>query len=305
MKFFLLNFFILIMLSSLMQNLNAQSTGKVEYKYLGISFTIPEGWVGQEVKGGYLIGHNSEPGFAFLSTAQANSLNEIRMQAQQGIVEAGGTNLQLQGQLESISANSLGGDFTGTLENTSVKAFLIGVINTQGSSVLVMAAATPELYSSIHKDLAVQLAKSLVFSKAEVPPVAAQWQEKFTNAKLTYMDSYYSSGSSYGGYSTGGGYSMKREIHLCAQGYFKYTGSSSTSIDTGGAFGSSSGSTAGDGNWEIVGNQNGEAVLRLNYHNGDVYEYTLAYQDNKTLLNGERYYVTYASSGEDYAPDCF
>lgn len=284
---------------------SAQSTGVVSYKYLGIQFTIPEGWVGQEVQGGYLIGHNTEPGFAFMSTMEAKSLDEIRALGQQGIMEADGTYLQLQSQLEQISQSSLGGEFRGTLQNTPVTAYLLGVLNPQGSGVLIMAATSPEQYSATHKQLALQLANSLVFSKAETPPLAEQWKQKFANAKLTYMDSYYSSGSSYNGYSTGGGYQVKREIHLCAQGFFKYASSSSMSVDTGGAFGSSHGNSGGDGNWEIVGDQNGEPVLRLNFHNGQVYEYVLAYQDNKTFLNGERYFVTYANDGPDYAPDCF
>lgn len=302
MKYIILLFpcFLLIAMAA-----KAQSTGVVSYKYLGVQFTIPEGWAGQEVQSGFLIGSNTEPGFAFLSTLEAKSMDEIRTLGQLGIMEADGTHLQLQGQLEQISDSSLGGEYSGTLQGSPAKAYMLAVLNPHGNGVLIMAATSPEQYASTHRQLAIQLANSLVFSKAETPPMAEQWKQKFANAKLTYMDSYYSSGPGYDGYATGGGYEQKSEIHLCAQGYFKYNSSSSMSIDTGGAFGNTHGNQGGDGNWEIVGNHQGEPVLRLNFHNGEVHEYTLAYQDNKTLLNGVRYYVTYVNDGPQYSPDCF
>lgn len=119
------------------------------------------------------------------------------------------------------------------------------------------------------------------------------------------MDSYSSSGPSYDGYSTGGGYSSETQIHLCAQGYFKFKSSSSVSIATGGAFGSSSGNKKGDGSWEITGNAQGQAVLKLNFNNGQVHEYILTYEDNKTFLNGERYFFTYGNDNPEYRPDYF
>lgn len=282
-----------------------QSTGVVEYKHLGIQFTIPNGWVGQEVAGGYLIGSQTEPGFAFITTHEAKTLEEIRSQAEQGIIDENGTNLMLSGTLEKISGNSIGSDFEGTLEGQPVTAYILGMLNTTGYGLLIMAATSPEQYSAFYKQLALQIANSVIFSKPEALPVAEQWKQKFSNARLTYMDSYHSSGPSYDGYSTGGGYSSQTQIHLCAQGYFKYKSSSSMSIDTGGAFGSSSDNNSGDGTWEITSNIQGEAVLKLNFHNGETHQYTLAYQDNKTYLNGDRYFVTYGNDSPEYRPDCF
>lgn len=168
-----------------------------------------------------------------------------------------------------------------------------------------MAAATPEQFTGTHKQLAVQLANSIHFYKPETPSVVEEWKQTLQNSRLTYMDSYSSNSGSYGGYSTGGGYSSEIQIHLCGQGYFKYKSSSSTSIDTGGAFGSSSDSGRGNGTWEVVANAQGSATLRLNFNNGEVYEYTLDYQDKKTLLNGKRYFRTYGTAGADDGPECF
>ena len=58
--------------------LPAQQTGKVDYPYLGISFTIPEDWLGQEQQGFYLMGSNTTPGYLMISTHEATSLDQLR-----------------------------------------------------------------------------------------------------------------------------------------------------------------------------------------------------------------------------------
>ncbi len=286
-------------------NAVAQTTGEVNFKTLGIKFTIPDGWVGQEVQGGYIIGHNTEPGFALLTLHEYTSVAQLEQQARQGISEQNGTNLKLSGELETIGQKGIGGEYGGTLEGQKVKAYLLGLVNPHGNGVTIMAATTPEQYAEKHKQLALQLANSIRFSKPETLPVVEEWKQVLNNSRLTYMDSYSSNSGSFGGYSTGGGYSSEVQIHLCGQGYFKYKSSSSTSIDTGGAFGSSSGGGSGNGIWEVVGNNQGGAVLRLNFHNGEVYEYTLEYKEEKTFLNGNRYFRTYGTSGMDDGPECY
>jgi hypothetical protein len=282
-----------------------QTKGTVDYKYLGIRFVIPDGWVGQETQAGYLIGSHTEPGIGLVTTHQYKTIEQLGQQAQQGIYDQNGTALTVTGQLEAVGNNGIGGEFQGTLEGQPVKAYILALVNPHGDGVTIMSATSPHLYAPTHKNLALQLAKSLEFYKAETPPVVDEWREALKNCRLTYMDSYYSGGGvGVGGYSTGGGYSSKEEIHLCAQGFFKYNSSSNISIDTGGAFGSSGGRGQGAGNWEVVGNSQGGATLRLNFHNGEVYEYVLDYRDKRTLLNGKRYFRTYANEGPEYAPDC-
>ena len=282
-----------------------QTIGEVNFETLGIRFTIPDGWVGQEVNGGYIVGSNTEPGFAFLTLHQYSTMAQLTQQARQGIAEQNGTNLSLSGEIENLNERSIGAEYSGTLEGQSVKAYVVGLVNPLGNGVTIMAATTPDQYSGTHKQLALQLANSTQFSQPETPSVVEEWKQTLQNSRLTYMDSYQSSSGSYGGYSTGGGYSSETQIHLCGQGFFKYKSSSSMSVDTGGAFGSSSDSGQGNGTWEVVGNTQGGATLRLNFHNGEVYEYTLEYRDKKTFLNGNRYFRTYGTAGVDDGPECF
>ncbi|MEM9675243.1 MAG: hypothetical protein AAF992_21810 [Bacteroidota bacterium] len=283
----------------------AQATGEVNFKTLGIRFTIPNGWVGQEVNGGYIVGSNTQAGFAFLTIHQYTTLAQLTQEAWKGIAEQNGTSLKLSGEIENLNERSIGAEYSGTLEGQAVKAYIVGLVNPLGSGVTIMAASTPDQYSATHQQLAQQLANSTQFSQPQTPPVVEEWKQTLQNSRLTYMDSYQSNSGSYGGYSTGGGYSSEVQIHLCGQGFFKYKSSSSMSVDTGGAFGSSSDSGQGNGTWDVVGNTQDGATLRLNFHNGEVYEYNLEYKDNKTFLNGSRYFRTYGTAGVDDGPECF
>lgn len=288
-------------------NSSAQTTGTVEYKYLGIRFTIPDGWIGQENEIGYIVGSYTEPGFALLTTNPSRTVEELRQQAQQGIYEENGTMLSLTSSVESLGSDKIGGEFQGTLEGQAVRAYIVGMVNPHGDGVTVMAIAAPQEYSSIHRTLATNLVNSMQFYEAETPPVVEEWRQALQNAKLTYMDSYHTQG---GGvnidgtvYGTGGGYISKVEIHLCGQGYFKYNSGSSVNVDHG-AFGGTNSASQGSGTWSVIGNAQGGATLRLQFHNGDMREYTLDYQNNQTMLNGKRYYRTYASEGAEFGPDC-
>jgi len=159
-------------------NTTAQTTGEVNFKTLGIKFIIPDGWVGQEVQGGYIIGHNTEPGFAFLTLHEYTSVAQLEQEAQQGITEQNGTNLSLSGELKPLGKQGIGGEYGGTLEGKKVKAYILGLVNPYGNGVTIMAAATPEQYSEKHKQVALQLANSIRFSKPETPPIAPTAQKR-------------------------------------------------------------------------------------------------------------------------------
>ncbi len=76
------------------------------------------------------------------------------------------------------------------------------------------------------------------------------------------------------------------------------------SFDTGGGFGSANEKKSGSGTWNVVGNEQGEPVLRLSFYDGEIWEYVITENDGKTLLNGTRYFRTYGTSGQDDGPNC-
>ncbi|MBK7871842.1 MAG: hypothetical protein IPJ74_14765 [Saprospiraceae bacterium] len=277
---------------------SAQISGKIDNPYVGISFTIPEGWFGQESGDALLLASNTEVGLMIMMGHDYNSLEQIKKEADAGLNEDG-ISLQKSGNYENISNNGVGAEFSGYLQGAAAKAFIASLVNPYGQGITVMSITTSEAYTPRHKELALALAKSVKFSKPVVAPIVNEWKEALKNTKLTYLSSYNSSSS--GGY---GGMSSQEEIHLCAAGYFKYNSNSSVTIDTGGASGYSAGKDDGAGTWEVTGNASGGAALKLKFNNGEVRSYNLSFEDNKTFLNGKRYFKTGFQDDPQYRPDC-
>lgn len=284
--------------------LAAQETGHRDYPNLGISFDIPEGWIGQENATGYVMGSQTEAGIVVMMPHQARDINQLKLEAQQGVADNQGTNLALSGEIEDFTKQGLQGLYQGTVNFQPAKAYAVGLINPYGTGVTVIAMTTADQFTETYKDLARKVASSVKFCKIEIKESDSEWGEILKNARLTYMNSYNSGGGSYDGYLTGGGYSDKEQIDLCAQGYFKYQSSSTMSFDSGGGFGSSHDSGQGAGTWKVIVNTQGQDVLQLNFYNGEVYEYALSLEDKKTYLNGKRFFRTYGTITDD-GPDCF
>lgn len=114
------------------------------------------------------------------------------------------------------------------------------------------------------------------------------------------MDSYYSSSYSSDGIS--GGYSSERVIDICEKGFFRYNSSSKVSASGSGISGYDTGPSTGDGSWTVGIGSNSSTNLILNFNNGEQYRYALEYREEKSYLNGDRFFR--ATSGE-YAPNCF
>ncbi len=277
----------------------AQMTGEVNYDELGISFIIPEGWLGQEGDETILLRSNSLPGIVLLATHEY-SLVQLKSEAKKGISEGYGTRLNLSGEVEELSDNSIGGEYKGTLEGNAAKAFIIGIVNEHGGyGVTIMAAALENNYSEKYEEIAKQIFSSFNFRKVEKSDEVEEWKSFFSGVRLTYMDSY--SSSSYTG-GASGGYSTEIKIDLCSEGYFNYGSDHDMTISGSGISGYGNSDQAGAGKWDIAIDRNGIPVLKLNFYNNEVYTYQLTYEDQKTYLNGDRYFRT--TQGE-FAPNCY
>lgn len=278
---------------------SAQQTGKIEYKQLGISFTVPDGWVGQEGEGVFLIASQTEPGFILVTTHGHKTLDAIKAEARQGIQDANGTNLQLEGDLETLSKTAVAGNYNGTVEWQAARCYAVGMLNPHGYGVSILAVAATNIFSDKYKQLALKVKNSVKFAKPEIGPEVEKWKNLLSGVKLTYMESYSSNSYTDGGVS--GGYSINKELDLCSQGYFLYYGSSNVSLgsDVSSAYNSSN--KGGHGEWEIAQNASGGPILRLNFYNGEVWEYNLSLIDEKVHLNGSRYFRTWTG---EYAPNC-
>lgn len=275
------------------QSVFSQKMGEVDYPYMGIKFTIPTEWKGEESGDGFLIVSDTQPGLVFMVAHEVNDLDILKQEAEAGIQEEGVV-LRKSSEFDEVGKGGVGAEFEGIIQGQQVKAYVVGIINPFGYGVSIISATTTTMYSEVYKKLARQIAMSIQFSEPTEAPVTQEWREALKGAKLTYMNSNYSSGGvSVGGYSTYSGYSSHSEITLCPSGNFSYYSSNSFSVDTGGGFANSAGNKDGRGKWEVTNNGKGEPVLKLLFNNGRAHSYQLSYKDKKTYLNDTRYFRTY------------
>lgn len=272
----------------LISQLHAQDTGVKAYPYLGIQFTIPQNWVGQETEAGYILGSNSEAGFILLITHEARTIDALKTEAGNGLIDENGTMLQLEGGLEELGDHAIGGTFAGTVEFQPARSYIAGVINPFGKGVMVLAVTDEKNFSNRYAELAKQVAASLQFAHPQESPQTRDWKESLKGAKLTYLKT--SGGSDYSGYS---GTSSRSEILLCANQQFSYYSSNSSSFDINAGFGSASSSDNGRGNWEVATGDDGGALLKLHFDNGREFKYQISYRERKTYLDATRYFRTY------------
>lgn len=75
--------------------------------------------------------------------------------------------LFLTDDLQNITPKAISGVFSGTTEYQSVKAYVIGFENPyEGVGVRIIATTQPQLFSSVHKEVADQIYASLDFKKS-------------------------------------------------------------------------------------------------------------------------------------------
>ena len=156
--------------------LSAQQSGSVNYPELGLSFDIPQGWVGQERGDIYLMGSHELPGLIILIPNEVSSFEQMRQEAYAGFQEGTQTNLQLSSPLKSINSSILGANFSGTLDGQVVEAYVCGILNPFGTRVTVMAVSLKDQFTAKHQEAAKTVARSFDFYQAKGQTAQAQNQ---------------------------------------------------------------------------------------------------------------------------------
>jgi hypothetical protein len=205
-----------------------------------------------------------------------------------GTVEAGGQAFQLrvQGEGDRLSGSftSPDGEFPTVLQRTGG-----GVAAETGGTRYVLQPADGSANPLVAGGVGAPAGPAPRGSGSGLDdgtPLGREWAQFLAGKKATKRDSYYSNDV-----SGAGGYSSRMDVHLCQSGEFVIRGSSSVSVDVGGAVGSSAGKSAEQGTWRVI-TQGQIAGIELRYANGGVEQYRLDYQDDRTLVNGERWYIT-------------
>ncbi len=268
-----------------------QTNNRVNYNSIGISFAIPKGWVGQETQTGYILKSNTMAGFILINKNNTNDINTMFYEAQQGFVNDNSNYLQLVGNVENFNNTGVGAEYHGVMEGVPAKGYMVGVLNNRGLGVSIMAVTTSEYYSSAYRLLCINIANSvqqqITTNKTQQivnRTTKNQTEELFSGARLTYYD-------------TGDGYGTKITISLCEQGFFNHSNYSSMAVDTNNVSAGYGENSKGSGQWSIIEKNNQLPILRLQFYNGEVYEYYITLENRKTYLDNYRYYRTYGEDG--------
>jgi hypothetical protein len=278
-----------------------QQSGSVTFS--GVHFTIPEGWVGNPVDEGYMMGSYTVPGFIMVYVMSNTGVEQIKQQMVNGIHDGYAFNLMIEGPIEEDGNNVLGGTFTGVIGKDQVRVYILAMAMSNNHGFVVISGTTVTQYNEVYRNLAHRVVKSArapenANAGKNIATGQNEWTQFYANTKLTYMDSYYSGGQA------GGGYSDEWAINLCANGHFSMH--SNFEMSGGGSAGTFIGTNRynGSGNWDIEPVNNQLATLVLTFSDGTVQKWNMAYEDGKTYIDKKRFYRTTANDGSGYAPQC-
>jgi hypothetical protein len=267
----------------------SSATGGLQNDGWGIRIEPPATWTGVERDGGFAFGSTTLKGLILVFPHEATTMTELREGAVAGLVEEGGT-LSLVGNPKPHGNNGVGAQLEGTLDGLAARAYAVGVLNPHGSGAVVLAVVEAASFTLDHIKAAEALATSIQFYPPPVPDAVKSWERDLAGSQLKYM-SYYRSTGGVGGGST----STNITLTLCGDRSFWYRSRGSTSIDVGGAAAYAAGREGVGGTWSVT--PGSQPALVLKFADGSSRSFTLAYENKKLYLGGDRYYWSKANCG--------
>ena len=267
------------------QNMPAGTTGsssigqnEVGDPSWGFKFSPPAGWVHQQSAEGVLLGHNSIAGMILVLPHMSENMQQLQMEMQKGIQEEG-SSLTLSSGLQNIQQNVLGGDYTGVMDGTQVKARGFGVLSPYGSGAYIIAVSTPEGFSKDLLDASESIFRNMQYFKVEVSDLmqhfAGNWSH-FTTNTSTWMC-----------FCPDGTYSEQYESSY--SGDFQDAGGN----DAGGW--GATGQDSSRGRWTVRGNKDAGTIVVSMANGKEIY-----YEYKVHVEKGEKYYSEYYFNGDFY-----
>ncbi len=257
--------------------------GVVDYPYIGIQFTIPDGWQGQEQANSYLIQSANKTGFISLMENNARQLAQLKQEFEHGLVAA---NIQMQrsGPIETLrnkkKETGIGAVFSGRIDGIISKAYVINLINPYGHGITIVAATPVHHYTNDYKKLARQIANSVVFSQPKTSTHTPQWEKKLYGHQLTHIKKRNNKNNDQ---------FTKISYSFCQNHSLHYAFSRHTTIDASNRFSFNQSAEMGEGQWRIITDSKGKAHLQLRLNNGHTTSYTISAHDGIIYLNKEAY----------------
>jgi hypothetical protein len=241
--------------------------------YMGFRFSAPKEWKRESsAEGSFTLAPRRGKGTILVATHVMNSVEELRGSLRSGInVEQVGTRLAVDGNVLDYGENGVASKLRGSYMGKPVIAYDVALVSPHGGGATILAWSDPGDYSDDLAAAARAVAASVSFRKPKEHPEVARWKRELPGNRLSYMESDFTQGlATADGYSTGSGYTIERDLDLCADGSFHYTESTDYSVDAGSA-GNAGGASSEDhtGRWRVY-RYNGLTVLELRYSTGGV-----------------------------------
>lgn len=266
-----------------------QGGTKVQASGLGISFALPQGWLGAYKQEGeqavLVLGSNTIEGVGLVILMK----NQTPAQVVQGLNDAqdlgDGVVLELDG-----APKAQGSKITARYLNDQYVGRALALLGSKNHVIYFYAG--PQKNEKRYAQLLDGLASSTRFQAPAPKPaapapaptgLAKQWTQFLSGMMLRYLSSYNSGGG-------GGGMSTDKALHFCSDGSFAFLNNSLTTMNVDGATASSGGSGRYLGRWRIESASQNEALLLLSYDGGEVERIRLGYDGQKTFLNGVRWF---------------
>lgn len=269
MKNFLLTLTVVITLSlGIFAQANLET---IKDETSGYSFKIPENWSGEKANGGVVLVNKAKTANIVVKPHNYKDFDSM-IQTEGGIEKDGFT------QVGKTSSFAGGAKHFRAYKNANGQAVIVDTIfmvSEYGGGVIVAAISTNEQSAEVGFNGAVEVVKTMSFTKPKQSPQSSNLKSLFSGKKLTY-------------FYTGNGYSESRKIWLCSSGaYISRSESSSNSQIGTGATASSS-----QGTWTIK--EAGTSVfLILNSNKGEFSQFEISKRQasNEIGLNGKRFFV--------------
>lgn len=255
---------------------------RVESTADGVSFVVPQGWFGgvPPQSSAFVIGSNTIAGMGLVIMRQSAGWEDVQAYLNQpqdlgdGVVLVPVT----QGRMTD-------GRYEIELGNQLYRGLAVGMVGDTGNAAVIFFGG-PAAESHRYLEFARATAASVEFTSPRQTAEQQQWQSLLAGMMLRRMSSYYSGGLD-GAYAGG---SSSETLHLCSDGSYAYSSSSTIAADAGGGTSGYAGDTGiSRGTWSIE-SMGAQTVLTLRSESGEFSQHSMQYSDGSTYLDGERVY---------------
>ncbi len=266
---------------------------KIEYPSLGLAFSVPKDFYGEETAYGYSMVDNANHRYLVIKPHAAKSIDALERHLHQSQVKISGYTFHFNRSRENIGQDVFGKSFSAFPDQgqgVNLNGYAIIVMSDKGQGISVISLTPQSRPGASPKDLALSLYRSITFSTPERDEKLAEWTKKLENKYLIAISSHYI-GYSTSEFSSGG--DTQTEIWLCGNqlGHFKFRSSWSGSSSSG-FTGYSTDSNEIYGEWSLFYNLQRKPVLRIMDDKGNVVQFVVYYDGQKLSLNGAKFSIS-------------